>query len=164
MLIIGIDPGVSGSICFFKDGKILDVIEMPIMNEGKKNKKQVNGAQIYNEIKKRIDNFSETNIRVVIEHVTAMPGQGVTSMFNFGQSFGILKGICSAMQLPMFFVRPTKWKKYFNLINSEKDASRTRAIEIFPYFSSQLSKKKDNNKADAILIASFFYETYQKEE
>ena len=164
MLIIGIDPGVSGSICFLKDGKILDVIEMPVMNEGKKNKKQVNGAQIYNEITKKINSNPETKIRVVIEHVTAMPGQGVTSMFNFGQSFGILKGICSAMQLPIYFVRPAKWKKYFNLINSEKDASRARAIEIFPYFSSQLSKKKDANKADAILIASFYYETYQIED
>ena len=164
MLIIGIDPGVSGSICFLKDGKILDVIEMPVMNEGKKNKKQVNGAQIYNEITKKINNNPETNIRVVIEHVTAMPGQGVTSMFNFGQSFGVLKGICFAMRLPMFFVRPAKWKRYYNLINSEKDASRTRAIEIFPDFSSQLSKKKDSNKADAILIASFYYETYKIDE
>ena len=141
MLIIGIDPGISGSICFFKDGRILEVIEMPVMTEGKKNKKQVNGAQIYNEFLKRI-NKKDDEIRVVIEQVSAMPGQGVTSMFNFGQSFGILKGICSAMQLPMFFVRPAKWKKYFNLINSQKDASRTRAIEIFPYFSTQLSKKK----------------------
>ena len=163
MLIIGIDPGISGSICFFKDGKILEVIEMPVMTEGKKNKKQVNGAQIYNEFLKRI-NKKDDEIRVVIEQVSAMPGQGVTSMFNFGQSFGILKGICSTMQLPMFFVRPAKWKKYFNLINSQKDASRTRVIEIFPYFSSQLSKKKDSNKADAILIASFYYETYQKED
>ena len=154
MLIIGIDPGISGSICFFKDGKILEVIEMPVMTEGKKNKKQVNGAQIYNEFLKKI-NKKDDEIRVVIEQVSAMPGQGVTSMFNFGQSFGILKGICSAMQLPMFFVRPAKWKKYFNLINSQKDASRTRAIEIFPYFSTQLSKKKDSNKGDAILIASF---------
>ena len=163
MLIIGIDPGISGSICFFEDGKILDVIEMPVMTEGKKNKKQVNGAQIYNEFLKRI-NEKDDQIRVVIEQVSAMPGQGVTSMFNFGQSYGILKGICSAMQLPMFFVRPAKWKKYFNLINSQKDASRTRAIEIFPYFSPQLSKKKDSNKADAILIASFYHETYQKED
>ena len=163
MLIIGIDPGISGSICFFEDGKILDVIEMPVMTEGKKNKKQVNGAQIYNEFLKRIDK-KDDEIRVVIEQVSAMPGQGVTSMFNFGQSFGILKGICSAMQLPMFFVRPAKWKKYFNLINSQKDASRTRAIEIFPYFSTQLSKKKDSNKADAILIASFYYETHQKDD
>ena len=163
MIIIGIDPGISGSICFFEEGKILEVIEMPVMTEGKKNKKQVNGAQIYNEILKRISR-KDDEIRVVIEQVSAIPGQGVTSMFNFGQSFGILKGICSAMQLPMFFVRPAKWKKYFNLINSEKDASRTRAIEIFPYFSTQLSKKKDSNKADAILIASFYYETHQKED
>ena len=164
MLIIGIDPGISGSICFLDNGKILEVIEMPIMTDGKKNKKQVNGSQVYNEITKRIKQFEKNQIRVVIEHVSAMPGQGVTSMFNFGQSFGILKGICTAMQLPMYFVRPAKWKKYFNLLNSEKDASRTRAIEIFPYFSSQLSRKKDSNKADAILIASFYHETYKIDE
>jgi crossover junction endodeoxyribonuclease RuvC len=161
MLIIGIDPGISGSICFFQDGVINDVLEMPIMIEGKKNKKQVNGSQIFNEISEKIKNIDKKNIKVVIEHVTAMPGQGVTSMFNFGQSFGILKGICSAMQLPVYFVRPTKWKKYFNLINSEKDASRTKAIEIFPYFSINLAKKKDSNKADAILIASYYYETFR---
>ncbi len=164
MLIIGIDPGISGSICFFKEGKIIDVIEMPSMTEGKKNKKQVNGAQTYNEISKRIVGIKKENIKVVIEQVSAMPGQGVTSMFNFGQSFGILKGICAAMQLSMHFVRPVRWKKYFSLINSEKDASRTKAIEIFPYFSSQLSRKKDSNKAEAILIASFYYETYKLEE
>ena len=164
MLVIGIDPGISGSICFFQDGVIIDVVEMPTMTEGKKNKKQDNGSQIYNEILERTKKLDKKNIKVVIEQVSAMPGQGVTSMFNFGQSYGILKGICSAMQLPMYFVRPAKWKKYFNLINSEKDASRTRAIEIFPYFSGQLSRKKDSNKADAILIASFYYETYKIEE
>ena len=164
MLIIGIDPGISGSICFFDEGKIIDVIEMPTMTEGKKNKRQVNGSQIYNEIYTRIKNLEKKNIKIVIEQVSAMPGQGVTSMFNFGQSFGVLKGLCSAMQLPMYFVRPARWKKYFNLINSEKDASRTKAIQIFPYISAQLSRKKDANKADAILIASFFYETYQSEE
>ena len=164
MLIIGIDPGISGSICFFEDGVIKDVIEMPTMTDGKKNKKQVNGSQIFNEILERIKKTDKRNIKVVIEQVSAMPGQGVTSMFNFGQSFGILKGICSAMQLSMYFVRPAKWKKYFNLINSEKDASRTRAIEIFPYFSTELSRKKDSNKADAILIASFYYETYKFED
>ena len=163
MLIIGIDPGISGSICFLEDGIIKDVLEMPTMTEGKKNKKQVNGSQIFNEISLRTKTYEKKNIKVVIEQVSAMPGQGVTSMFNFGQSFGILKGICSAMQLPIYFVRPAKWKKYFNLINSEKDASRTRAIEIFPYFSSNLSKKKDSNKADAILIASYFHETYKNE-
>ena len=106
--------------------------------------------------------FQKKDIIVVIEQVSAMPGQGVTSMFNFGQSFGVLKGICSAMQLSMYFVRPAKWKKYFGLIKTEKDASRTKVIEIFPYISSQLFRKKDSNKADAVLIASFFYNTYKK--
>jgi crossover junction endodeoxyribonuclease RuvC len=55
MLVIGIDPGLSGSICFFQDGKIIDVVEMPTMTEGKKNKKQVNGSQIFNEISERIN-------------------------------------------------------------------------------------------------------------
>ena len=118
MLIIGIDPGITGSICFFEDGKIIDVVEMPNMAEGKKNKKQVNGAQIYHEIILRIKYLKKEEIKVVIEQVSAMPGQGVTSMFNFGQSFGILKGIFSAMQLSMYFVRPAKWIKYFNIINS----------------------------------------------
>ena len=164
MLIIGIDPGITGSICFFQDGKIIDVIEMPNMPEGKKNKKQVNGAQIYYEISSRIKDIKKEDIKVIIEQVSAMPGQGVTSMFNFGQSFGILKGICSAMQLPMYFVRPTKWKKYFNLINSEKDASRTKAIEMYPSIAEKLSKKKDVNKSDAILIARYYYETRSKKD
>ena len=164
MLIIGIDPGISGAICFFEDGEVKEIIDMPVMADGKKNKRQINGPQVYNEILKRINRFQKKDIIVVIEQVSAMPGQGVTSMFNFGQSFGVLKGICSAMQLSMFFIRPAKWKKYFGLIKTEKDASRTKVIEIFPYISSQLSRKKDSNKADAVLIASFFYNTYKKAE
>jgi len=162
MLIIGIDPGINGAICFFKNGEVKEILDIPNMAEGKKNKRQINGPQIYNEISKRIINIPKKEVVVVIEQVSAMPGQGVTSMFNFGQSFGVLKGICSAMQLSMHFVRPAKWKKYFNLIKTEKDASRTKVIEIFPYISSQLSRKKDSNKADAILIASFYNNTYQK--
>ena len=158
MMIIGIDPGISGSICFFLDGIIKDVIEMPTMTDGKKNKRQVNGAQIFNEISERINEIDKKNIKVVIEQVSAMPGQGVTSMFNFGQSFGVLKGIFSAMQIPMDFVSPVKWKRHYNLINTQKDSSRTKAIEFFPYISSKLSRKKDANKADAILIASFYHQ------
>ena len=156
MLIIAIDPGINGAICFFENGKIKDVLEMPTMAEGKKNKRQINGSQMYNEISSRIKKYNTQDINVIVEQVSAMPGQGVTSMFNFGQSFGVIKGICAAMQLPIFFVRPTKWKKHFELINSQKDASRTKAIEMFPNVSSILSKKKDSNKADAILIACFY--------
>jgi len=164
MLIIGIDPGISGAICFFENGEIKDIIDMPVMAEGKKNKRQINGSQLYNEIIERIKNVSKKDIFVVVEQVSAMPGQGVTSMFNFGQSFGVIKGICSAMQLPIYFVRPAKWKKYFNLLKTEKDASRSKVIEIFPYISAKLSRKKDSNKADAILLASYFENSYKIQE
>ena len=159
MLIIGIDPGLSGSICFLENGKIADVIEMPVMTEGKKNKRQVNGSQTYNEILKRINKTENQDVRVIIEQVSAMPGQGVTSMFNFGQTFGAIKGVRAALNLPIFFVRPSKWKKHFELINSSKDASRTKTIEMYPSLSDQLSKKKDVNKSDAILIARYYNET-----
>ena len=157
MIIFGIDPGVSGAIAVLTNGRIVEVYEMPTMIDGKKNKKQVNGAEVTNIINKESNN--EKNIKIVIEHVTAMPGQGVTSMFNFGQSFGVIKGISAALRLPIHFVRPVKWKKYFNLINTNKDASRTKVIEIFPYISSKISRKKDSNKADSILIAKYFEET-----
>ena len=162
MRIIGIDPGLSGGIAILEDNKVKDMFDMPVMADGKKNKRQLNSALLAQIVKDNIKDIEDTVI--IVEQVNAMPGQGVTSMFNFGQSFGAIKGICAAIGLPIFFVRPAKWKKYFNLINSEKDASRTKAIQIFPYVSEKLSKKKDGNKADAILIASFFYETYQLED
>ena len=92
-----------------------------------------------------------------------MPGQGVTSMFNFGQTFGAIKGVCAALSLPIFFVRPSKWKNHFELINSSKDASRTKVIEMYPSLSNQLAKKKDVNKSDAILIARYFDDTRVRE-
>ena len=157
MYIISIDPGISGAICFFENGSVVDVIDMPSMADGKKNKKQVNGSQVTNIFKERLKLNTETV--VVVEHVNAMPGQGVTSMFNFGQSFGVIKGICSALNIPIYFVRPTKWKKHFNLINTNKDASRTKVIQVYPEISNKLSRKKDSNKADAILIARYFNDT-----
>ena len=170
MIIFGIDPGVSGAICVLEggEGRIIEVYEMPTMIDGKKNKRQVNGAEVTNIFKKELINENnriessenyEKIAKVVVEHVTAMPGQGVTSMFNFGQSFGVIKGICAALKLPIYFVRPTKWKKHFNLIKTNKDASRTKVIEAYPTISSKLSRKKDSNKADAILIARYFSDT-----
>ena len=110
-----------------------------------------------------IKDLDKNEVTVVVENVSAMPGQGVTSMFNFGQTFGAIKGICAALSLPIFFVRPAKWKKHFDLINSSKDSSRTKAIELYPTISDKLSKK-DVNKSDAILIARFYSETRLRDD
>tara|TARA_B100001173_G_scaffold301392_1_gene301910 strand:+ start:354 stop:845 length:492 start_codon:yes stop_codon:yes gene_type:complete len=157
MKIIGIDPGLSGAIAILENNKVIKIFDMPVMSEGKKNKRQLNSAQLVKLLSEYTLDTDE--ISVVVEQVNAMPGQGVTSMFNFGQTFGAIKGICAALELPIFFVRPSKWKKHFELINSSKDASRTKAIEMYPTLSGELSKKKDVNKSDAILIARFYSET-----
>ena len=157
MKIIGIDPGLSGGIAVLENKRVLSIFDMPVMSEGKKNKRQLNSAQLVTIIKENIQSNDE--VVGVVEQVNAMPGQGVTSMFNFGQTFGAIKGVCAALGLPIFFVRPSKWKKHFELINSSKDSSRTKAIEMYPAFSNQLAKKKDVNKSDAILIARFYTET-----
>ena len=157
MKIIGIDPGLSGAIAVLENNKVLSIFDMPVMPEGKKNKRQLNSAQLVKLLKDNV--LKDEDILVVVEQVNAMPGQGVTSMFNFGQTFGAIKGVCAALGLPIFFVRPSKWKKHFELINSSKDASRTKAIEMYPSLSNELAKKKDVNKSDAILIARFYSET-----
>ena len=161
MKIIGIDPGLSGAIAVLHNKKVINMYDMPVMAEGKKNKRQLNSSQLVNIIKENINEDEDTI--VVVEQVNAMPGQGVTSMFNFGQTFGAIKGVCAALKLPIFFVRPSKWKKHFELINSSKDASRTKVIEMYPTLSSQLAKKRDVNKSDAVLIAKFYFETKLKD-
>ena len=161
MIVVGIDPGLNGAIAVLQDKKVLSITDMPVMADGKKNKRQLNNAQLAEILRKNTSEGDE--ISIVVEQVNAMPGQGVTSMFNFGQTFGAIKGVCAALQLPIFFVRPSKWKKYFELINSSKDSSRTKVIEMYPNLSDQVSKKKDVNKSDAILIARFFIETRLKE-
>jgi len=162
MRIIGIDPGLSGGIAILDNSKVIELFDMPVMPDGKKNKRQLNSALLVKLIKDNIKNLEDTVM--VVEQVNAMPGQGVTSMFNFGQTFGAIKGICAALGLPIFLVRPAKWKKHFELINSSKDSSRTKAIEMYPFISERLSKKKDVNKSDAILIARYYSETRFKEE
>ena len=157
MKIIGIDPGLSGAIAILENNKVSNIFDIPVMTEGKKNKRQLNSALLVNLLRENID--KEEEVAVVVEQVNAMPGQGVTSMFNFGQTFGAIKGICAALEFPIYFVRPSKWKKHFELINSSKDSSRTKAIEMYPKLSNQLAKKKDVNKSDAILIARYFSET-----
>ena len=159
MIIIGIDPGINGAISIIENKKIIEVYDTPTMIDGKKNKRQINGAQVTNIFKERLN--GEKEVVVVVEQVNAMPGQGVTSMFNFGQSFGVIKGICAALNLPIYFVRPAKWKKHFNLIKTNKDASRTKVIEAYPEISSKLHRKKDSNRADAILIALYFNDTHK---
>ncbi|MFK0570598.1 hypothetical protein [Endozoicomonas sp.] len=90
---------------------------------------------------------------VYLEQVHAMPKQGVTSMFNMGRSFGAIEGVISTINLPLTYITPVTWKRRARLIGKEKDVSRTRALELYP--AAPLTRKKDHNRADAILIARY---------
>ena len=112
MKIIGIDPGLNGAIAILENNKVVNIFDMPVMAEGKKNKRQLNSAQLVKLIKNNIKKDEE--VVVVVEQVNAMPGQGVTSMFNFGQTFGAIKGVCAALELPIF-CKTFKMEKTFRI-------------------------------------------------
>ena len=111
MRIFGIDPGLTGAIAILDEKKIVDVIDLPTMSDGKKNKKQLNSAHLSQYISSNILDINKT--AVVVEQVNAMPGQGVTSMFNFGQTFGAIKGISATLKIPIFFCKTFKVEKTF---------------------------------------------------
>jgi crossover junction endodeoxyribonuclease RuvC len=148
----GIDPGNTGAIALLDDdGGLIWVEDMPLMANGKK--QQVNASAL-TEILLDWDLIVDVNnTTAYVEKVGAMPGQGVSSMFNFGMGYGVIQGVLAATGIPYYLVTPQKWKKAANLIGKEKDNARTLAQQLYPQAS--LSRKKDIGRADAILIARF---------
>lgn len=150
-MIIGIDPGNTGAIAIMDaDGRLHEVHDMPLMANGKK--QQLNAS----EIRKIIDIYDPIGTEVVIEKVSAMPGQGTASMFNFGMGFGVLQGVSMGLGFATHLVTPQAWKKHFTLIGKDKDNARTLAQQLYP--DASLGRKKDIGRADAILIARFHKE------
>lgn len=149
---IGIDPGLSGAMVLMEeDLSISDLIDMPVMPVTAK-RNQVNGAEVARIIKFWQSGHSE-RILAYLEQVSAMPGQGVSSMFSFGVSYGIMQGVLATLSIPVIFVTPQRWKKNAGIIGKEKDFARTVAQRLYPL--AELSRKKDIGRADAILIARF---------
>jgi len=148
---IGIDPGITGAIALLGPaGELDDLLDMPTMLlTGTRQK--VNAA----ELGKIIGRWTDLpGLTALLEQVSAMPGQGVSSMFGFGMSYGIVQGVLGALQIPVTFVTPQCWKKRAGIpAKSEKDYSRTIAQQLYP--NASLERKKHVGRADAILIARF---------
>ena len=98
---------------------------------------------------------SGEDISAVIEAVAAMPGQGVSSMFRFGESVGVVLGVLGALQIPLRWVTPQRWKKAAGIVGKDKDAARSLAIQLHPEVAELLKRKEDVGRADAALIARF---------
>lgn len=154
MIQIGIDPGQTGAIAICDDGVIVDVHDMPVMARAHGSGQEVNTVELA-EMLAEVKRFAEVPICAKIEAVSAMPGQGGSSMFRFGESFGAVKGVVSALGIPYQLITPQRWKKHYGLIGKEKDASRTLAITRFTEIGKKLSRKKDHGRADAVLIAAY---------
>ena len=151
-IILGFDPGQTGAIAAFDGERIEAVIDMPTMTRlhGKGN--QVNPYTLATAL---IDLCAGREATAVLEAVSAMPGQGVSSTFHFGESVGVVLGVLGALQIPVRMVTPAKWKKAAGLLGRDKDAARTLAIQLHPEVADQLARKKDTGRADAVGIARF---------
>lgn len=160
---IGIDPGNSGAIAFL-EGNVVDVVDMPLMANGKK--QQINAHELGRIIESRFVEFDKTGAMAYVERVSAMPAQGRTqgaaSMFNFGMGYGVIQGVLAALQIPYTLVTPQKWKKAAGLVGKDKDNARTLAQQLYP--AAPLGRKKDIGRADAILIARFGVNELEREK
>ena len=153
MLIYGIDPGFTGAIAlYWPDAGTIEVHDMPVMTNPK-------GKTIINPhgVLDILANEGGKSL-AVIEQVAARPGQGVSSMFKFGEGYGHLQMACAASKLPLRYVTPATWKRYFGLTAS-KAASRGLATQRFPDYASEWSRAKDDGRAEALLLAVYAAET-----
>jgi len=141
--IMGVDPGVSGAIAFFwpNHPKVVSVYDAPSIG------KEINCPELTALIKQYQPDVA------IVEAVHSFPGQGVSSSFNFGCSFGMVRGVIAACGVPTHLVAPTKWKKHFNL-TKDKDLSRRLAIMLWPE-SEHFNRKKDDGRAEAALLALY---------
>ena len=151
--VIGIDPGISGAISVFdwNTRSLLEIIDMPTLevDSGKTKKRHINALSLAN----YLDGFTDTH--VVIEKVGALPGNGSVSMFNFGRSAGIIEGVVATLEMPHTYVTPAAWTKAVGRA-AGKDASRMRAMELFPTRAELFKRAKDDGRADAALIAYWY--------
>jgi crossover junction endodeoxyribonuclease RuvC len=150
MRVIGIDPGLSGAIAVINGNDDLIIFDMPTMTVERngKAKRQVSASVLAQILK----TAKSDDCHVFVEKVSAMAGQGVTSVFSFGRSFGMIEGILAALHMPVTYVAPATWVKAVHR-GAGKDASRSRAMELFPNNQADFKRVKDDGRSDASLIA-----------
>jgi crossover junction endodeoxyribonuclease RuvC len=149
--IIGIDPGAGGAVAILEpDGSLVQVFDMPAVEVtvGGKAKRRVSPEMLAAEL--RLYNVHGTT--AVVEQVGAMPGQGVSSMFAFGQAYGMVLGVLAGLYIPVRTVTPASWKRAMKL-NTGKDAARAEAARRWPQQAGEFRRVKDDGKAEAALIA-----------
>lgn len=160
-LTIGIDPGQTGALAVLADGQWAEFVDMPVMPRAGGSGMHVNGAALAAALREILAIHPGAYTLAVLEEVGAMPKQGVTSTFRFGEGLGVIRGVLGALGIPFLMVRPDRWKKSLRLTGLAKDSARTHAIQLFPAAAAELTRKKDCGRADALLIAHWAHLTEQ---
>ena len=148
-MILAIDPGAKGALAFFDAVKgTLDIVDCPTVEvkRGAKIKAEISPQMLAAIIRARSPSTA------ILEKVGAMPGQGVSSMFQFGRGVGMYEGVLAALQVPVTYVTPQAWQKAVGA-REGKDAGRARAAELYPAYAQMFARKKDDGRADAALMA-----------
>jgi crossover junction endodeoxyribonuclease RuvC len=162
-MYIGIDPGLTGAIAKVS-GEEIEVWDMPTLEIRKKRflnatllaemLSSIKYGRLVHELREFDGKSTLKKCEVLLERVSARPGQGVTSMFSFGTSYGIIQGIIATLGFPLTFVTPQEWRKKMG-VPKGKDGSRQRILELRPDLASKFSRKKDHGRADAVLLALY---------
>lgn len=150
---LGIDVGIDGAITILDSkGRLVDVIDLPVVEikVGKSTKRRLAPAALVSEL----EMFAREDCRALVESVSSRPGQGVASVFSFGQSFGIIAGVLAGLKIPTEYVTPATWVREMRIV-SGKDGSRQRAMELFPSHADKFKRIKDHNRAESCLIAVY---------
>ncbi|KKL60170.1 hypothetical protein LCGC14_2208000 [marine sediment metagenome] len=163
MIYIGIDPGLDGAMAVLRSDQrsrvvfIDNLFDTPSTSvvKGRKKRRVYDTSAMARLFRTYLLNHRREEIIVALEAVHAMPGQGVTSMFSMGRGFGQWEGIIAAFQLPLEYVTPRVWKNKMVGVGTDKNASRLKAIDLFPGVADQLARKKDHGRAEALLIAEY---------
>jgi crossover junction endodeoxyribonuclease RuvC len=167
-LILGIDVGLTGAVSVFRgDGCFIEVFDLPTMQANGKQacvKNIVNAGGLMLDLGQRLGigprvgtNGSIPNVLAYVETVSAMPKQGVASMFSLGHTLGTVQAVLACLHIPYLLIRPQEWKKALGLLKTEKDESRAKAIALFPGATDSLLRAKDHNRAEAILIGAYHW-------
>lgn len=154
MILIGIDPGLSGAIAALNErGNVLLLEDLPTMASGGKGAKVKRGIDPAG-LNNLLSTLKEDDITAALERTTAMPGQGVSSMFSMGDTFGAIRAVLACRAIRTELTAPASWKRSMGL-DSDKERCRARAIQLFPDQASKLSRKADHNRAEALLLAEW---------
>lgn len=150
-MILGIDPGLSGGLAIL-NGSSIELLEtIPTEKKGGFIKRQVDAQKLSNILRLYPD------LICYLEGVSSRPGQGVASVFSFGDTYGCIRGVLGTLNIPVYTITPSKWKKELKI--SSKEDSLKASKDLFPHLKF---KKKDHNIAEALLIAYYGQEERKK--